>query len=303
VAERRAIVTRIDADLDWLASDLTSSLAGLADRTVSDQSRRALIAAAADAAGGTQIEAAVAGSHRHRGALAVGWPLLRWIRNAKPDPLSRLGLGGLRSTSRRTADPSLGGGSTGPVAVRRTAIAADPIGQARLDEAVRHLAHEAGHGLPETARREVEAVVNGTRDGLPDALDEAAGRTDLRLDPPGWWRLLGGLQWLGSAALVVGLLWLLVLWVLAWFAFPQPPTPRWRDVPLPSLLTVGGAVLGLLVATIGRRLTAVGARRRGRQARAALTEQVAEVIDRDVVAPVNTELLALAQLRQAIQRL
>jgi hypothetical protein len=74
-------------------------------------------------------------------------------------------------------------------------------------------------------------------------------------------------------------------------------------VPLPSLLAVGGAVIGLLVATIGRRLTAVGARRRGRQARNSLTEQVAAVIDGDVVGPVNTELLALSQLRQAVTRL
>ncbi|MBK8078217.1 MAG: 50S ribosome-binding GTPase [Kineosporiaceae bacterium] len=52
VAERRAIVTRIDADIDWLATDLTSSLAGLADRSVSPAARDRVVLAATEAAGG-----------------------------------------------------------------------------------------------------------------------------------------------------------------------------------------------------------------------------------------------------------
>jgi hypothetical protein len=54
---------------------------------------------------------------------------------------------------------------------------------------------------------------------------------------------------------------------------------------------------------VARRLTAIGARRRGRQARAALTEQVATVIDRDVVVPVNAELATLTRLNEAVARL
>ena len=189
VAERRAIVTRIDADIDWLATDLTSSLAGLADRVVSEESRRQVIVAAAEAAGGAQIEAAVAASYRHRGALAVGWPVLRWIRKAKPDPLARLGLG-----TRRRPDGADGtvetAGLRDGVAVRRTAITANPLAVARLDEALRHLSQDVGHGLPETARLRLESVITDTRDDLPDALDEAAGLSDLHLDPPRWWRCL-----------------------------------------------------------------------------------------------------------------
>ncbi len=295
VAERRAIVTRIDADIDWLATDLTSSLMSLSDRSVSDLVRRTLIEAATEAAGGPRIEAAVAASYRHRGALAVGWPLLRWVRRARPDPLSRLGLG------TRTPAPSRPPVAT--EAVRRTAIATDPLAVARLEESLRTLSREVGHGLPEQTRLSVESVIDGTRDGLPDALDEAAGLTDLHLDPPRWWRWLGGLQWLASAALVVGLLWLLALWLLAWFRFPEPPTPAWRGFPLPSLLTVGGAGVGVLVAILGRRLATWGATRRARRAGRSLTEQVAGVIDLDVIAPVNGELDRIAGLRRAVQRL
>jgi hypothetical protein len=115
--------------------------------------------------------------------------------------------------------------------------------------------------------------------------------------------VFGGVQWVASASLVVGLLWLAVLWGLVWLQFPQPPTPRWREIPLPSLLTLGGAVVGPVVAVLGRRLTAVGARRRGRRARQSLADQVTVVIDDGVVAPVSAELGRLSDLRRALERL
>jgi hypothetical protein len=187
--------------------------------------------------------------------------------------------------------------------VRRTAIAANPLALAQLDEALRHLGQQAASGLPEAARRSVERAVLATRDGLPDALDAAAGRTDLHVDPPRWWRLLGSVQWLTSAALLVGVAWLLALWGLAWLRIPEPPTPYWHEFPLPSLLTVGGALVGLLVATAGRRLAAVGGRRRARRARQSLAAQVAAVVDHEVVGPVDAELARLGELRRALELL
>ncbi len=297
VAERRAIVTRIDADIDWLATDLTSSMASMADRSVSKDRRSELIDAATEAAGGSQVEAAVAGSYRHHGTRAVGWPFLRWVRRARPDPLARLGLG------RRRAEVTPDDAHAGTPAVRRTAIAADPLAVARLDEAMRHLSRDASHGLPETARLRVESVVEATKQPLPDELDEAAARTDLHLDPPLWWRVWGAVQWLASIALVVGLLWLAVLFVLDWFLFPQPPTPSWHRIPLPTWLAAGGAVIGLAIAAIGRRVTTVGAARRGRQARKSLAKNVSAIIDTEVIAPVNAELDQLTELRRAVQKL
>jgi len=187
--------------------------------------------------------------------------------------------------------------------VRRTAIAASPIATARLEESLRHLAQEAGADLPSRCRRQLDSIVDEAQDGLPDALDQAAGRADLRMERPEWWRALGAVQWLASAALLVGLGWLLLLWVLDVLALPAPPTPRWGEVSVPSAMALGGALIGVLASVIARRLTAVGARRRGRQARAALTERVAEVVDRDVVGPVNAELLALTELSRSIARL
>jgi hypothetical protein len=96
---------------------------------------------------------------------------------------------------------------------------------------------------------------------------------------------------------------MLVLWGLVWLRFPEPPTPFWRGFPLPGLLVVGGAGLGLLLALVGRRLAAVGARRRGRRARQSLADEVTVVMNRDVVEPVDAELEQLAALRRAAERL
>ena len=221
---------------------------------------------------------------------------MRWLRRAKPDPLTRVGLGGRRDKPATKTPP-------GAVqAVRRTAITANPLAVARLDEAMRALARETGDGLPETARRRVESVVDGTRPGLPAALDEAAAGTDLHVSPPLWWRLVGLLQWVAAAALVVGLLWVLALWLLTWFTFPAPPKVEWRGWPLQSLLIAGGALVGVVMAAIGRRVTAVGARRRARAARRSLADQVAQVVDRQVLTPVNAELTALTELRRAVRK-
>ncbi len=296
VAERRAVVARIDADVDWLATDLGASLAGLTDRAVSKQARRDLIEAATQAAGGAEIETAVAGSYRHRGSLAIGWPPLRWMRRARPDPLSRLGLG-----SRVPARTAGAQGAT--QTLRRTAVAASPVALARLDESLRSLARDASRDLPETARLHVESTVAATRDALPDALDEAAAQTDLHAQAPVWWRLGGAVQWLAIVALVVGLGWLAALMVLDWFLLPRPPMPVWRGLPLPTWLAVGGALIGVVMAVLGRRVVAMGARRRARRARSDLTKQVTRVIEADVLAPVNAELAQLAELRRAVQRL
>jgi GTP-binding protein EngB required for normal cell division len=300
VAERRAIVTRLDADVDWLSSDLASSAQGLANRSVSPRARRDVIDAAAEATGAGQVESAVAGSYRHRGSRAAGWPLLRWTRRLRPDPLSRLGLSGPRPPG-HTADPQREADPTR--VVRRTAIAANPLATARLDESLRHLTHEVGADLPRTCRRQVESVVVHARDDLPDDLDRAASRTDLHLDPPAWWRALGGVQWLASAALLVGLGWLLLLWGIDLVALPEPPTPAIGAVPVPTVLALGGLLVGLLLSLLARWATAVGARRRGKLARASLTEQVAGVVDQQVVEPVNAQLGTLTRLSEAIAAL
>ncbi len=295
VAERRALIRRIDADLDWIASDLAVAIGDGAALKVSTKSRDALVIAAADAAGARAIEHAVDAAYRSRAALAVGWPPVRWLRKAKPDPLAKLGLGTKKAQENRT--------STEGVIVRRTAIATDPVAQGRLGEAMRVLSREATEHLPDVPRSTIVACVNAAEASLPDALDVAAGSTELAMTPPRWWSMVGLLQTMVSVAAVVGLLWLAVLFLVTWFKIPDPPLPKIGSIPLPTILAIGGALIGLLLATVGRKAAAIGGQRRAAKSRAELSIEVAKVIDRKVIEPVNEELRSLSALRDQIRRL
>jgi GTP-binding protein EngB required for normal cell division len=258
VAERRAVVARISADLDWLATDLAAACGDQTPSRTPELSRANVIDAAVAAASGADVEAAVDASFRHRASLAVGWPPLRWLRNLKPDPLKRLGLDHVRPTA--------------PGPVRRTAI------------------------------RLTSQVTVSVKD-LPDSLDAAVGALDLPMSPPRWFTVVGLIQRLVSVAMLTGLLWLAVIAVMAWLKIPAFALPKWRGWPIPTLLAVGGAAAGLLIAFLGRRLANIGGRRRAGKTRKELRRAVANVIDTRVISPLDTELTSLANLGSLVRKL
>src|SRR5690606_41940377 len=123
---------------------------------------------------------------------------------------------------------------------------------------------------------------------LADALDQAVAGTELEASRrPVWWRVVGAFQWLVLAALVVGLLWLAALWGFVYLRLPEPPTPVLTlggpgalELPWPTLLALGGVVVGVLVALVSRAAAAVGGRRRAARARRRLRDAVGQVADR-----------------------
>ncbi|OLT50779.1 hypothetical protein [Cellulosimicrobium sp. CUA-896] len=163
----------------------------------------------------------------------------------------------------------------------------------------------ATRGVPDawalTARRR---AAEGAAD-LADALDQAVAGTELEASRrPVWWRVVGALQWLLLAALAAGLLWLAVLWVLAYLRLPEPPTPvltlggpQGPEPAWPTLLALGAVLAGVLLALLSRAVAAVGARRRAARARRRLRTAVGQVADRLVRLPVGEELAALARCR------
>lgn len=301
VAERQALIRRIDADIDWIATDLAVSVGEGAPTKIPDRSRTLLIEAATEAAGARAVEHAVDASYRRRASLAVGWPPLRWIRKTKADPLSRLGLGRTvdrdGSTNARTSD------AVETLTVRRTSITADPVASGRLGEALRDVTRDATSNLPEAPRASISARIDTAATTLPDALDVAAAQTDLSLEPPTWWKVVGTIQVMATLAMAAGLVWLLALFLLGWFRIPEPPLPTIRDIPLPTLLALGGGLIGFLLAVLGRRIASIGAKRRAHAARESLAGEVGQVIDDLVIKPVNIELAALGSLATRIHQL
>jgi len=296
-ARREAANRRWAADERSVAKRLVGELGSDAKRAKPGQDR--LVAGLEQAAGVPTVVDAVRGSARRDAHAATGWPVTRWLGRFRRDPLRRLGL--------RTAGLRVPGATTQEERtdlVRTSMPVATPTQLAAARTAVRDYAASATQGIPETWALDARARVAAGTDGLADALDQAIAGT--RLDAvrrPAWWRVVGFVQWVLLAALVVGLLWLGVLALLDYFRLPDDaPVPDWHGFPVPTLLAVGGAVLGLLLAGVSRLAAAVGARRRAARARRRLRRSVQEVAARLVVAPLDEVLADLARARSAAAR-
>jgi GTPase Era involved in 16S rRNA processing len=299
VSAHRALVDRIDADIDWIADDLDRALGDRAPRAVPDRAAGDLGQALAGAAGVEGVTDAVAEAHRRRGVHAAGWPPTRWISRLKPDPLRRLGLDGRSDTSADTV-----GREDHAVAVARTSLPPpSPVATAAVSTAIRRVVDGVSGGLPEPWRHRLDAVANSRRGDLDDALDRAVGTARLPTDQPRWWQVVSVVQWLLATALAVGLLWLLLIFVVAWLNLPELPTIDIGDLPLPTVLAIGGAALGLLIAALARWATGVGARRRASIARRRLVAAATDVGRDLVIAPLDAELATMTRLHELVGQL
>ncbi|CAN5849007.1 50S ribosome-binding GTPase [soil metagenome] len=296
LAERRALVARLDADVDWIADDVGAAIGHVRPAPVPAAATRRLGAALAAAGGVDGVVDAVADAHRIRGRQAAGWPPTRWVSRLRPDPLRRLGL----DRRRHPGEP----GEPDQAVVPRTSLPPpSPVAAAAVSAAIRHLVDDSTEGLPGAWRQRVSQAADARRGDLDDAVDRAVGTARLMTKRPRWWSALGAVQRLLAGVLVVGLAWLLVLGVAAWLRLPDLPTPRLGEVSWPTVLAVGAAVLGLLLAAAARWATGVGARHRAARARRTLVDATTEVGERLVVAPVDEELQNLAELYTLSSRL
>lgn len=301
VAERRALVSRLDADLDWLSGDLGVSVGESDPAAVAPLARDRLVRAAATVAGVDTVADAVAGTYRHRASLAVGWPVTRWATRLRAEPLRRLGLG--RGSRGGAPGQTPGGSDDGlTMTVPRSSLPApSTISVGALASAGRDLIEDTSSQLPVHWERRVRDTVEPAMRALPDRLDRGIGSQQMPLQRPRWWAVLGTVQRLLALAMVAGLVWLGALFVLKWFQIPDPPMLRLGQVPLPTVLAIGGAVLGLLIAVVGRRLAVVGAGRRRERARTELSKAIAATVDAEVIAPLDAELRAMRVAQERIR--
>lgn len=284
VAAHDAAVARLAADVAAAAQALASACTRDLPRGVKAEDRDRLAATLADAAGVPAVVRAAGEAHRRRGALATGWPFVRWVRRFRPDPLRRLHLTDTPGSSARTSLPP-------PTDVQRAQVAT----------ATRRLADRAGEGLPAPWPGLVRAAAAASDDVVPDRLDRAVGSADLHLRPPRWWAAVGGLQRLLALAVAVGIAWLLVLAVLGYLRVDEVvPLPEASGVPVPTWLLVGGALAGIALALLARLANGIGAGRRSRAAARSLRARVDEVARELVVAPVETELEAYTEFCSAV---
>jgi GTP-binding protein EngB required for normal cell division len=285
VATRRASDDRVAADVSAAAGELLDATGRGEPAGIQQEDRRRLVDALADAAGVEAVAEAVGSSYRRRARAATGWPITRWLAKLRPDPLRRL------RVSKKDVDAKL---------LRTSIPAPTPIQRARAESAIRALGDAAAKKAPQPWVASIRAAAGSAADRLPDELDQAIAATDLSADKrPRWWILVGALQWLLFTAMVAGALWLVALAAVGWLRLPEVPTPEVGMVPVPTLLLLGGALLGMVIGMITRVAARTGALRRSIMTRRKLREAVATKADEVVIAPVTKEVERLTSFRTA----
>jgi GTPase Era involved in 16S rRNA processing len=286
VADKQATRQRLEADLRGIAARMQEASGSGKTRTLSDKRVADLEDSFAEAAGVPTVVDAVERSTRLRAGRATGWPVVAWFSRLKPDPLKRLHL-------------DLGESAAQLSGRSRTSLpVTTPVQRARVDTEVRALADDASAGL---GRPWADAVRRASTSRLPDLgdrLDRAVGATDLDVAKmPAWAGVVRAIQWVLIVAAMLGGVWLAALAVMGYLKVPEPTTPDVGPVPLPTLLLLGGILLGVLLALVCRLLVAASARRKARAADQRLRAAVHEVADELVVQPVSAELEAYTAVR------
>jgi GTP-binding protein EngB required for normal cell division len=292
VAERQAALRRLAGDLDTVSEQLTETIGPPAAEDEVDRATvRQLSDALAASAGVPAVVSATANAYRHRAAASTGWPLVRGLRKLRPDPLKRLHI----------LAPPTSPTSSEEVVPRTSLPEADAAQKSAVGLTVRAVAARAAAPIPDIWAPALNNAARSRAADLPDALDKAVARTNLGLSkPPVWWRVVGGLQWLLTIAAVGGLLWLLAGYVLRVLGLPALNYPKVGVVPLPTLLLLGGLIMGALLAVVLKPIVNWAARRAGRRAEQRLQASVTSVAREYVVAPVREVLNAYAQAREAL---
>ena len=296
VAEKQAAARRLAADVSVAAARLSTASGTTKVTPVARPSTDRLITQVAIAAGVPVVTEAVGKAWRLRGGLATGWPVLAWIAKFKPDPLRRLHLDRL-GVGRRHKEID-------PAGVGRTSLpATSGVQKARVDTAVRTLADEAAQGLTRGWADAIKQAARSSEAALPDRVDRAIATTDLDLaQHRRWWQLIRVLQWLLVAAVVAGLGWLGLSFLLVYLQLPPLPRVTWWGLPAPTVLVVGGALAGLLLAGLARIFVEIGARRRTSRARQSLRAAIARVTGELVIDPVKVEQDRYEKARLALER-
>ena len=286
VADRRAMVERLEADVRSVAGELLVALGP--DEGTTDVPRRVAATLSSELVGASGLSAvcdAVAAGHRRDAARRTGWPFTRWLRSLRPHPLRRLHLG--QGSGGRATLPE-------PSGVQKTRSEAAVVG------AVREVTASMPEPWPELLRSASMPDLAVLNDRIDTAIGQSVRAEHSR--PSRWWQAVNAGQLALAAAAIVGAVWLALLAFGAYLRLPDVPTPDYRGIPIPTGLLIGGVVLGLLLAILARRLASIAARRRARAVRRRAEAAVSEVADDLVIAPMRTELERRDRLRELLDQ-
>lgn len=267
VAAREAMVQRVSTDLRQALAALPGAGGAVEPAPEPKVLAKAdlLTAMTPDlsaAIGADQVAAAVRNQTRRRVFLQAGWPPMRWLERWRKVPVA---------------------------AVARPGVS--PLAEAHVSAALRAAGEPMVAALGPAWQPRVKRLVDEAQSPILAGLDQAASRTlSLPEAMPRWVGLVHATQFIGIAAVMIGVLWLSALRLVGAFLLVDVQTLREAALPIgplpaPTWLVVVGLVIGLiatLIAALGAHLLA---KQRGNAAIAQLLSGITNLIDVHLHAP------------------
>jgi len=288
VRSRRAIGERIAADVRTVAAALAAQT-GPPARTRLDGA--ALVGALAGAAGLDAIAAGAAAGYSSRARTATRPLVSRGVWTIVTLPLRSV----------RWLRPPRVHRPAGRAAPTGATVSASAPAPAAVRHALLELADSSSRGLAPRWSVRLRSVASGLGEGLPRAAAKAIDTVPLAAPRRSWWRPLAWLWSLVELVATVGLVWLVVLGVLAWLQLPPPPVPdAVGELPWPTALLGGGTIAWLIVGWVRNRAVAVGAARHRRHVAAELRSALAASVEEHALRPLGEELEAQRALADAL---
>lgn len=285
VRERRALVDRLDADLDVIARDFEPFQGGdEIPTTVPTEVRSSLQKGLSNAAGVSAVADVTEANDVRRGKRRVGWPVVRRLTKLRKDPLAAVQLDFVRRDTEN--------GVSGRV---------DAHG-AELEKSLVEAADGVSEGMPSMWRRRMRAAARSSVDELTSELGEAVdGAVRGSERTPAWWGFARILQYVLLTVAGVGAVWALVA-ASSWAGGGITGVRLFDD---PLFIAYAGAVVaasllvGWLTGVGCGNLVEVAAVQRREEIERTADASVREIVGERVVRPLEAELERFRSFRRA----
>ncbi|UYM04251.1 GTPase [Solicola gregarius] len=283
IREKQAARGRIGADVRPVAEQLAAVSGTVETPVIGESERAAFRDGLADSVGVPSVVELVRSIAVERGARMTSWPLMRLVTRPRTDPGHRIG----------------GDGDMSSAALVHASMPELRAQRGHADSAVRELAENTTSTLTQPWVRAVRSATTGRSGEIVDAVDHAVESADLGLTkPPLWMRIVNIVQWLLLLGVVVGLAWWIAVTVSDGTGLPDPEV---GGVSVPLIVAGGALVVGIVLGIVSRIAVGTSAKRRAREADAALRQSIARVADEQIIAPVDKELHAYDATRAGLR--
>lgn len=292
VSEKNAALEKLAADVRTSGRELAGDALdnGGRDPHSAEEIDFSAVARGMAKAGGSQVVArATAQSYTHRARKATGWPVTRWMRNSTIDPLKRLHL------DRRQEE-----GEVAPV----TGVVVNESLRTQSRVELRGYIERSTQHLPRPWALDVQEDMDDRAEASMDRVDGVIASTDLEARRnPAWWTIVNVLQWLVLITAVVGGVWLALMFFGDTLQLRLPEPPYFGIFPLPTILLVGGILVGWILTLVSRAAIKRGAARTADRVQRRLDSAIEAKVSESVLVPLRERLAQYEQFYDSTRRL